>query len=127
MKLKLPTTDARGGFQVWEYRVSHKQLLLRCPKTTDSSNNVDVMFYNVEYMGLPSVLPDLQIEDPDQEDIAFISSRLGKAVQMERVFVLKSGNHRHVVVAGGATVAENNMALFDSPFALPPVNLDGHK
>ena len=127
MKLKLPNAGAGRGFQVWEYRVSHKQLLLRCPKADDSSNNLDVMFYNVQYMDLPSVLPNLEIEEPNQTDIAFAESRVGKAVDEQQVFVLKSGDQRHVVVAGNAAVAESNMGVFESPFKLPPLDIQSRK
>jgi hypothetical protein len=121
MKLKLPDAAVGRIFQVWEYRVSHKQLLLRCPKSSDSSKNFDVMFYNVQYMDLPSVLRDLEIEQPNQSDIAFAESRIGEAVSGGNVFVLKSGNQRYIVVAGGAAVSENSMGLFESPFKLPTI------
>ena len=123
MRLKLPDAALGRIFKVWEYRVSHKQLLLRSPKTTDSDNNLDVMFCNVQYMELPSVLRDLEIEQPNQSDIAFAEKRIGKAVGEGQVFVLNSGNQRHIVVAGGAAVSENSMGLFESPFKLPPIEI----
>ena len=127
MKLKLPSADTGHGFKVWEYRVSHKQLLLRRPKATDLAKNLDVMFSNVQYMDLPSVLSDLEIEEPNQDDIAFAESRAGKAVKGNQVFVLKSNNRRHVIVAGDAVVRESSMGLFESPFTLPPVNIKPKK
>jgi hypothetical protein len=128
MKLKLPSTDTGHGFKVWEYRVSHKQLLLRRPKATDSSKNLDVMFSNVQYMDLPSTLPDLEIEEPNKDDIAFAESRAGKkALKNDKVFVLKSDNRRHVIVAGDVAVRESSMGLFESPFTLPPVEIKPRK
>ena len=108
MRLKLPTIT-RVGFRVWEYRVNHKQLLIRSPKGADSSKNVDVMFCNVQYMDLPSDLPDLEFAKPLRNEIAFAESRMGKTVGNDLVFVLKSGDQRHIVVAGSAAVAENDM------------------
>ena len=122
MKLEIPSTgQGRSSFKLWEYRVSHKQLLLRRPKLSDSSKNFDLMFYNVEYMDLPSVLPDLELDDPNQEDIAFAESRVGKDVEKSRVFVLKSEGLRHIVVAGAFAFAESSMGVFESPFTLHPV------
>jgi len=127
MRLKLPDAALGRIFKVWEYRVSHKQLLLRCPKSSDSSKNFDVMFYDVQYMELPSVLRRLEIEQPNQSDIAFVEKRIGKAVGEGQVFVLNSGNQRYIVVAGGAAVSENSMGLFESPFNLPPIKINPGK
>ena len=77
---------------LWEYRVSHRQLLIRCPKLSEASKNVDLKFYNVEYIDLPAVFPDLEIDEANENDIAFAIGRLGKPVERERVVVLRSPN-----------------------------------
>ena len=108
---------------VWEYRVSHRQLLLRCPKSTNSSKNLDVMFYNVRYMSLPTTLPHLEIWEPDQKDIAFAENRIGTKVSSEDIYILGSGNQRRLIVAGNAVFAESTIGLFESPFMLPASQL----
>lgn len=125
MKIQIPRGDVGSVFKLWEYRVSHKQLLIRCPQLSEGSKNVDLKFYNVEYIDLPSVLPDLEIDDANQEDIAFASNRLGKSVDRKQVIVLKSRERRHIVIAGAFVVSESVMGVFESPFALPPVDLSG--
>jgi hypothetical protein len=123
MKPELPRVDGGSEFQFWEYRVSHRQLLIRCPKRDDSSNNVDIKFYNVEYVDLPPVLPRLEIDEPNHADVIFVQSRLSKPVEKERITILKTSNRRHVVVAGSVVISESQMGIFDSPFELPPVKL----
>jgi hypothetical protein len=125
MKTQIPKGDIGSAFKLWEYRVSHKQLLIRCPKLSESSKNVDLKFYNVEYMDLPSVLPDLEIDDANQDDLAFAVHRLGKSVERKKVIVLKSREQRYVVIAGAFVISESAMGIFESPFALPPVDLPG--
>ena len=125
MKTEIPKGDVGSVFKFWEYRVSHSQLLIRCPKLSEGSKNVDLKFYNVEYVDLPSVLPDLQIEDPNQDDIVFATSRLGKPVEKMRVVVLTTRGQRYIVIAGAVTISESTMGIFESPFALPPVTLSG--
>ena len=120
---KIPKGDAGSAFKLWEYRVSHSQLLIRCPKLSASSKNIDVQFYNVEYVDLPSLFQDMAIDEPNQDEILFASRRLGRQVDNERVIVVRNGNQRHIVVAGAVVVSENNMEIFESPFALPPVEL----
>jgi hypothetical protein len=123
MKTQIPKGDVGSVFKLWEYRVTHKQLLIRCPKLSEASKNVDLKFYNVEYVDLPSVFPDLEIADANQKDIAFASSRLGRTVESKRVIVLKSRGERYIVVAGALAVEESATGIFESPFALPPVDI----
>ena len=121
MKVTIPKGDAGCDFQFWEYRVSHRQLLIRCPKRDDSSRNVDIKFYNVEYVDLPPVLPQLEIGEPNHDDILFVQNRLGKPVAQERITVLETLGRRHIVVAGRIVIEESQMRIFDSPFELPPI------
>jgi hypothetical protein len=126
MKIEIPKGDGEGVFKLWEYRVSHKQLLIRCPKLlpeSASSRNVDLKFYNVEYINLPTVFHDLEIDEANRDEIAFANRCLGKPVDEARVFVLKSREGRHMLIAGVLAVSESVMGVFESPFALPPVDL----
>jgi hypothetical protein len=125
MKAEIPKGDAGSVFKLWEYRVSHSQLLIRCPKVSEASRNVDLKFYNVEYIDLPHAFHDLQIDEANQDEIAFASTRLGKPVDKERIVVLKSRERRHMVIAGAFVISESTMGVFESPFALPPVDLSG--
>jgi hypothetical protein len=40
-------------FQVWEFRVSHQQLLLRSPHDEQHPLCIDVIFAGVDYFALP--------------------------------------------------------------------------
>jgi hypothetical protein len=119
----IPKRDSGSDFKFWEYRVSHRQLLIRCPKREDSSSNVDIKFYNVEYVDLPTVLPQLEMGEPDDDDVLFVKSRIGKLVPKERITVLKTSNQRYIVVAGAVVISESQMGIFESPFELPPIKL----
>lgn len=44
----------------------------------------------------------MEIDEANQDDIAFASSRLGKQVERAKIVVLKSRERRHVAVAGGS-------------------------
>jgi hypothetical protein len=125
MRPTIPKGVPGRRFQLWEYHVSHSMLfshsmlLIRCPKFEPTQSNVDVKFWSVEYIDLPSVLLDLEIDEPTQEDISFVNSRLGKTVKEDNIIVLKSGDRRHVVVAGRVEISESSMDFFESPFVLP--------
>jgi hypothetical protein len=122
---KIPKGDGEGVFRLWEYRVSHKQLLIRCPKLlpeSSGSRNVDVKFYNVEYINLPTDFHDLEIDEANQDEISFANRCLGKPIDEARILVLKSREGRHLVIAGALAISESVMGAFESPFALPPVD-----
>jgi hypothetical protein len=86
------------------------------------------MFYNVEYMDLPSALVALKIDEPNESDMAFVKDRIGAVPDAEkRLFILVSRGQRHIVVAGEVAIAESSMGVFESPFNLAPVKLGNSK
>lgn len=103
-------------FQLWEYRVSHGQMLVRSPKSPTQQTNVDIAFVGVEYVDLPRYLPELEIAEPTEGDIAFAKDRLGKPAEAKSITVLKVKGKRYVVVAAALKVTESDMDIFESPF-----------
>jgi len=105
-------------FQFWEFSVSHGAMLVRSPRT-EFVPNIDIMFWDVRYVDLPrDILPELELDDPNDMDIAFVQERLRTPVKSQDIVVLKVGGRRYRVVAGGIKVAESLMDNYDSPF--PP-------
>jgi hypothetical protein len=116
-----PRTDDRD-FKVWEYQISHGQLLIRSPKApaTGASparcTNVDVVFLGVEYMSLPRVFRGLTLDQATAEDLRLLEATLGKAPEPDSVTMLVSGGKRFAVLAASVAVSENDWDIFDSPF-----------
>ena len=48
-------------FRLWEYRVSHDQLLLRSPQGETHWRNLDLIFVGVEYLDLPTLLRGVEL------------------------------------------------------------------
>lgn len=109
-------------FKVWEYQVSHGQLLIRSPKAPGSQSNpeqvsnLDLVFIGVEYMALPRLLQGIELVDATVDELGSLADILGHSIGIENVFVLRSGNHRFPVVAADLTANENNWDIFESPF-----------
>jgi len=107
-------------FRIWEYWVSHSQLLLRspgdlrCPADSSRSRNVDVIFVSVSYIELPAIMWDLELTDPTMADLQKAEQVLGEPVQPEHVFVIVANGRRYLVVAGGMQILENNLELMQS-------------
>ncbi len=101
-------------FEVWEFRVSHEQLLLRSPRTKGQPRNIDVIFGGVDYMELPSKLGEIQIAVPTDADLARVRGAYKADVRPDWVRVLVSKDRRYVVVAAGMKIFENDLDLFES-------------
>jgi hypothetical protein len=50
-------------YQLWQYSVSHGQLLLRSPKDATHGTRVDVLFSGVRSLNLPTLIDGLSIEE----------------------------------------------------------------
>jgi hypothetical protein len=109
-------TFGESAFQMWEYHVSHGELLVRSPRHGVDGRNRDLMFFGVEYVELPRHLPNLELDDPTEKDLARACERLGRQVESHEVTALVSRGIRYIVVAAGVQVRESEMDIFDSPF-----------
>ena len=60
-------------FQVWRYTVSHHQLLLRSNKTDGDGTRLEVLFKDVSFMAVPSLMRGLEVTlcNPSDVDLPF--------------------------------------------------------
>jgi hypothetical protein len=101
-------------FRVWDYNVSHKQMLLRSPRSLDIETNVDIVIWGVEYLDLATSLDGVAMVPASVEEIGRAERALGRALDASHVFCLISGDRRFLVVAAGFKVLENELDIFDS-------------
>ena len=122
MKTNLTSQRSDRTFKVWEYQVSHGQLLIRSPKApaTGASpellTNVDLVCLDVDYMAVPRALHGLELLPPSPDEIRHLEVLLGKAIAPENIKVLASGGNRFSVVASSFSLSENDWDIFESPF-----------
>lgn len=106
-------------FQVWEYKVSHQQLLIRSPKSQDHDTNLDLIFVGVDYLALPKSMDGISIVPPNEAELRFASEFRKESQRI----VLESAGQRHLVIAAKFQVSENTLDLFESSlesFNTPP-------
>lgn len=103
-------------FQVWLYRVTHGQLLIRSPKDERHARNADIMFVGVEYMDLPRHMKGVTLGVATEEDVLRADNRVGRDIGTDKVTVLISQGRRYLVVAAFCKLAESDMDIFDHPF-----------
>lgn len=101
-------------FQLWDYSVSHKQMLLRSPKSPDVAMNFDIVLWGVEYIDLATSLQGLSITSPTCEDVTRAGQAMGYTVDPSHVHCFASGDRRFVVVAHGYKVLRNDLDIFES-------------
>ena len=87
-------------FQVWEYTVGHKQLLLRSTKEEMSDRRIDVYFKNVGAINLLTVLNGLEINEATAGDAIELQQEIAEAaLDGRRAFFVGTGSFQGYVVA----------------------------
>ncbi len=105
--------ESQRTFKVWDYNVSHKQLLLRSPLTNGEINNIDIVFWGVEFISIPTIMDGLvlrkltMVEVKDHPITRIRTSSLplfgfGKSAPLD------------FVMAAGCKVLVNQLEIFDS-------------
>lgn len=106
---------SKRTFKLWEYSVSHNQMLLRSPKNEDHLTNLDIVFVGVTYCDVETLIRGIVLRDGTMEELEAISIRTGEEVDASDLFVLESPNNINFIVAAAVKVLENTMDIFDSP------------
>lgn len=113
---------AHRVFKLWEYQVSHGQLLIRSPKSqaTLSSpellTNVDLVCLGVEYLAVPRLFRGLELVPPTPTELEALEVLVGNAIAADGVRILLSQGRRFPVVAASFSLSENDWDIFESPF-----------
>ncbi len=101
-------------FQMWQYSVSMKRLLLRSTRTETFDSRIDVLFQNVKAMKLPTLLEGLLVVEADPAQLATISQETGLLPDRETViFVVRSPAYEGYVVAGVCVQVEDEGEYFE--------------
>jgi hypothetical protein len=101
-------------FRIWDYNVSHDQMLLRSAPTPDVSRNVDIIFWGVDYLGIPSRFTGVEIEEASPEEEATMNPIVGQKCVKPKIYRLSTEGKRYLVAAVGFRVFENDLELFES-------------
>jgi len=98
-------------FAVWSYTVSHKQLLLRSTKDHAHETRIDLLFKNVLYLALPTLIHDLTVSEADAATssriVAGVASDSPRSLDDKRVYVLRGRGPEGYVVASTVVHAED--------------------
>ncbi len=98
-------------FQLWDYRVSHKQALIRSPISSEWPKNIDVLFWGVELLYVPTVFGGLHIRTTESVGNAPLPIELSRT---SKLFEIQTSGQNAYVVAAGCKVLENDLDIFES-------------
>ena len=88
--------NSKRVFQIWDYSVSHGQLLLRSAKADEHATNIDIVFWGVRAINLDAVLKGVALARTDNG------------------YRIESNDRTQVVTAAGCKVFENSIDIFTS-------------
>jgi hypothetical protein len=102
-------------FKLWDYNISHRQLLLRSPQTRNTPENTDILWWGVVLISLPSVLNGLtlRVATADESTRRLSEFQFGLNHQVH-VYVVETTIGDAFVIAAGCKVLTNNMDIFES-------------
>jgi len=103
-------------FTLFDFVISHGQLLLRSQKNDESGNNIDIVFSGTTYIQLFSRLNGLVITRIEN-DISNIShSSVKKFLEYDNnyLFEIESNGEKYSIAASFVTVYENKLEFSES-------------
>ena len=115
------------SFQLWAYSVSHCQLLIRSPRTANDTENIDIAFYGVTFLQLPTNFLGLLVEDGSPEELARITSMVTDPLSVGTVYALTSGGKRSALTAAGISVSRNTLEFSQTDMDFMPLMKPGYR
>src|SRR4051812_31859267 len=94
-------TKIQRVFSLWDCKPGHKRVLLRSPKTEAHADNLDLVFWGVEYLDLPTRFDHFELSQGTESDADKLSSRLGRATSVANIFRITTAAGLYFVVAEG--------------------------
>ncbi|MCY1660772.1 hypothetical protein [Chryseobacterium sp. SL1] len=115
--------NSNRKFRIWAYTVSHSSLLLRSEMkypdqdnySDSTSSNIDIEFWAVNYINLPSDFFGIHIREITSEE-------LPKEIDKEllkfdmKIFEFISAKSKYYIIAGGILIAQNKWINQDRIF-----------
>ena len=100
-------------FQIWKYHVSHPNLLVRSPKNREYKTNIDIIFYDVKLINLPSIFHGTRISSISQtDDMDLIKKIENMGYDINEVIVFHDKKQKFYVIASIIKIEENEDDLF---------------
>ncbi len=106
-------------FTVWEYIVSHGQLLLRSDKRAGYDENIDIIFYDTSFIQLFTSLQGIIVRVVDKKSITNYNT-LNEYLSYEtkNLFEIESNGEKYYIAASFVKVYENDLAFHETSLGI---------
>jgi len=97
-------------FTVFDYLVSHGQLLIRSDKRKGGDENIDIIFFDTSFVQLFTMLFGMTIRIVDKSTVAnYISVNKYLSDEENNLFEIESGGEKYYIAASFVRVFENEL------------------
>ncbi|HEY4208568.1 MAG TPA: hypothetical protein VGM31_17200 [Puia sp.] len=109
----METTNFRSDrhFTIGDFLISHGQLLIRSAKTSEEKVNIDLQFFDVNYLQIPTVFNGISIEKITAADeiLKYPSIQKKLSYKDNHLFEITSNNEKYLIAASFFKVVENEL------------------
>jgi len=106
-------------FTVFDYFISHGQLLIRSKKGDDQKYNIDIIFFDTTFLQLFTFLHGLTIRIVDKDNLSKYDS-VNKYLEYDNsnLFEIISGNEKYYIAASFVKVFENELEFNETSLGM---------
>lgn len=102
-------------FTIWDYSVSHGQLLLRADKRKGFETNIDIIFFDTTFIQLYAFLEGIQIKILDKPvPIKYNSVKKYVGQNENNLFEIETKNEKFYIAASFIKIFENHLEHYES-------------
>lgn len=102
-------------FNLYDFHISLKQLLIRGDKIVNDKLNIDIVFVGTEFLNCPTKFEGIKIFILSEQDI--IENDMDNTSN-HRIFMIITQNKEYYIKAGNLRIYKNNLGFYESSIDL---------
>lgn len=102
----------QGLFNIFDFNISHKVLLIRNTDPRREKINIDIIFYSVFYLDIPTLLIDFSIRDAREDETAYVMNKYNDKFYPEmgdKILVISTNEKKYYIGCNKFVVTENSL------------------
>jgi hypothetical protein len=110
-------------FTIFDFRISHGQLLLRSSKDDNNIKNIDIVFFGVRYIQLFTSFPGLSIRSIEGKDDLINYDSVNAYLKNEKnhLFEIETKSEKFYIAASFFKIYENELEFNETSLGLGEV------
>lgn len=104
---------------IFDYFISHGQLLIRSKKDDDQKSNIDIIFFDTTFLQIFTMLHSLTIRTISKDDFSkYNSVKKYLSNENSNLFELESGDEKYFIAASFVQVFENELEFSETSLGM---------